>query len=110
MCPAFDPESCASAIEDDGYRLVRRDAYSEYRDNEIARPVRLGNATFGDGTSTIIAGPCAVERREQTLAIAEAVKAAGGHALRGGAFKPRTSPYDFQGYCQVEPVTGRLRR
>lgn len=97
MCPAFDSESCTPAIKDDGYRLVRRDSYSEYRDNEAARPVRVGNATFGDGTSTIIAGPCAVESREQTLAIAEAVKAAGGHALRGGAFKPRTSPYEFQG-------------
>ena len=45
----------------------------------------------------VIAGPCTVESREQTLAVARAVKAAGAEMLRGGAFKPRTSPHDFQG-------------
>jgi 3-deoxy-7-phosphoheptulonate synthase len=51
----------------------------------------------GGGAPVIIAGPCAVETRAQTLAVARAVKAAGADLLRGGAFKPRTSPYDFQG-------------
>jgi len=55
------------------------------------------NHVVGDGTPTIIGGPCAVENREQILETALAVKEAGAHALRGGAFKPRTSPYSFQG-------------
>jgi len=49
----------------------------------------------------LIAGPCAVESRDQTLATARRVKAAGAHLLRGGAFKPRTSPHDFQGLGQA---------
>jgi 3-deoxy-7-phosphoheptulonate synthase len=52
---------------------------------------------FGGVRPVVIGGPCAVESREQTLAVARAVKAAGADMLRGGAFKPRTSPHDFQG-------------
>ena len=52
---------------------------------------------IGGGDFALIAGPCAVESQEQILRIAKAVKAAGANLLRGGAFKPRTSPYDFQG-------------
>src|SRR6266404_3717374 len=59
--------------------------------------VRCGDATIGDGDLTIIAGPCAIENREQTFAIAERVKRSGAKFFRGGAFKPRTSPYAFQG-------------
>jgi 3-deoxy-7-phosphoheptulonate synthase len=59
--------------------------------------VTVGGIEVGGGRFTVIAGPCAVESREQMLATARAVKAAGGHALRGGAYKPRTSPYSFQG-------------
>lgn len=59
--------------------------------------VRTGSLVVGDTHLAIIAGPCAVESEEQTLATARAVKAAGGTGLRGGAFKPRTSPYSFQG-------------
>lgn len=59
--------------------------------------VSLGALQVGGGHFTVIAGPCAVETPEQMLATAQAVKAAGGHALRGGAYKPRTSPYSFQG-------------
>ncbi len=59
--------------------------------------VDLGGAQVGGGRFTVIAGPCAVETREQLLATARAVKSGGGHALRGGAYKPRTSPYSFQG-------------
>jgi 3-deoxy-7-phosphoheptulonate synthase len=87
----------AGVKPDQPYELVRRDAYAEYRDNTRCRVVRVGDATFGEGFPTMIAGPCAVESREQTLAIARAVKAAGAEMLRGGAFKPRTSPYEFQG-------------
>jgi 3-deoxy-7-phosphoheptulonate synthase len=60
--------------------------------------VKFANgATIGGQQVAIIAGPCAVENREQIFAIAAAVKAAGGGFLRGGAFKPRSSPYAFQG-------------
>src|SRR5512133_954388 len=77
----------------------------------ISKPYKLGSRQFHpensvfplDGFSiggediAIIAGPCAVESRTQLLEIAQAVREAGAHALRGGAFKPRTSPYAFQG-------------
>ena len=59
--------------------------------------VQFGGRPIGDGTLAVIAGPCAVESRELTLELAEVVREAGGTALRGGAFKPRTSPYSFQG-------------
>lgn len=59
--------------------------------------VKVGNVRFGDGSMPVIAGPCAVEGRERFLEIAVAVKARGASLLRGGAFKPRTSPYSFQG-------------
>lgn len=58
--------------------------------------VRVGNVRVGEGF-TVIAGPCGVESEEQTLETARAVKEAGADMLRGGAFKPRTSPYAFQG-------------
>jgi 3-deoxy-7-phosphoheptulonate synthase len=58
--------------------------------------IRVGEVTIGDGF-TVIAGPCSVESEEQTLETARRVKEAGAHLLRGGAFKPRTSPYAFQG-------------
>ena len=59
--------------------------------------VRAGTLAVGNCHIGMIAGPCSVETEEQTLATARAVKAAGATALRGGAFKPRTSPYSFQG-------------
>jgi len=60
--------------------------------------VRIGGVPVGHGHPlAVIAGPCAVESREVTLETARAVRAAGGAALRGGAFKPRTSPYTFRG-------------
>ncbi len=61
------------------------------------RIVEVGGVCFGAGRPVVIAGPCAVESFEQTLEVARRVKAAGADALRGGAFKPRTSPHDFQG-------------
>src|SRR6516165_5496460 len=59
--------------------------------------IRIGTFVVGNSHIGMIAGPCSVESEEQTLATARAVKAAGATALRGGAFKPRTSPYSFQG-------------
>ncbi|MFH1214349.1 MAG: 3-deoxy-7-phosphoheptulonate synthase, partial [Candidatus Neomarinimicrobiota bacterium] len=58
--------------------------------------IRVGDVTIGQDF-VVMAGPCAVESEEQLMQTAEAVKAAGAQMLRGGAFKPRTSPYDFQG-------------
>ena len=62
--------------------------------------VELGGTRVGGGRFTVIAGPCAVESLEQMRATARAVQAGGAHALRGGAYKPRTSPYSFQGLGQ----------
>ncbi len=59
--------------------------------------VSLGESRIGDGSFTVIAGPCSVEDRKQILETAALVKDAGGNGLRGGAFKPRTSPYSFRG-------------
>ena len=59
--------------------------------------IKVGNTSVGGLDFAIMAGPCSVESEEQVMEIAKAVKAAGATMLRGGAFKPRTSPYDFQG-------------
>ena len=59
--------------------------------------VRVGDAAIGGEELAIIAGPCAIESRAQAFAIAEAVRRSGARFFRGGAFKPRTSPYAFQG-------------
>jgi 3-deoxy-7-phosphoheptulonate synthase len=73
------------------YKLVTRDHGIE------KTLVRVGDAVIGGDALTIIAGPCAVESRSQAFAIAEAVRRSGVQFFRGGAFKPRTSPYAFQG-------------
>ncbi len=73
------------------YKLVSREFHPE------ETVIRIGDVTLGPGTLTIIAGPCAVESEDQALTIAEHVKKAGADLFRGGAFKPRTSPYSFQG-------------
>ena len=59
--------------------------------------IEVGNAKIGGGNFAMIAGPCSVESEDQIIEVAEAVKASGANILRGGAFKPRTSPYAFQG-------------
>ena len=59
--------------------------------------ITVGDARIGGGNFALIAGPCSVESEEQIIAVAQAVKASGANILRGGAFKPRTSPYAFQG-------------
>jgi len=73
------------------YKLVGR----EFQPEDTV--VRVGEVSIGGEQLTVIGGPCAVESESQVMAIAEAVKQAGGHLFRGGAFKPRTSPYSFQG-------------
>src|SRR3954470_15587713 len=59
--------------------------------------VDVGGAKIGDGSLAIIAGPCSIENAKQAFAVAEAVKKSGAQFFRGGAFKPRTSPYSFSG-------------
>ncbi len=73
------------------YKLVSREIKPE------DTLIQAGNVTIGNGNLTLMAGPCAVESEKQAMTIAENVKRAGGHIFRGGAFKPRTSPYSFQG-------------
>ncbi len=73
------------------YKLVSREFHPE------DTVVSIGGVPVGGGRLAIIAGPCAVETLEQTVTIAREVKARGAHLLRGGAYKPRTSPYAFQG-------------
>ena len=59
--------------------------------------IKVGNTVIGGGSLTLIAGPCSVESEEQIISVARDVKSSGAQILRGGAFKPRTSPYAFQG-------------
>ncbi len=73
------------------YKLVSREVRPE------PTIIEVGNTKIGGGSICVMAGPCSVETREQVLSTALHVKAAGAHVLRGGAFKPRTSPYEFQG-------------
>ncbi len=68
----------------------------ELTDQSKRTRIKIGDITLGEDF-VVIAGPCGVESEDQTLKTAEAVKAGGGMMFRGGAFKPRTSPYDFQG-------------
>ena len=73
------------------YKLVSR----EIKPDDTL--IQVGKVIIGNGHLTIIGGPCAIESETQSMTIAERVKAAGGHIFRGGAYKPRTSPYTFQG-------------
>lgn len=73
------------------YRLVGRESRPQ------GTVIDLGTCRLGTGEVAIIAGPCAVEGEEQTVGLALELRRLGVHALRGGAFKPRTSPYSFQG-------------
>ncbi|MEJ7846617.1 MAG: 3-deoxy-7-phosphoheptulonate synthase [Pyrinomonadaceae bacterium] len=73
------------------YKLVSKDLRPE------KSVIKIGNAFIGDCELAIIAGPCAVETTEQVFKVAETIAASGAKFFRGGAFKPRTSPYAFQG-------------
>ena len=86
----------AEAVEDafpilQPFKLVSREVKKQ------KSVIRIGDFSLGDGGFIVMAGPCSVETREQLLATAESVAASGARVLRGGAYKPRTSPYDFQG-------------
>ena len=73
------------------YKLASREFHPQ------STVIDVGGVKIGDGEPVIMAGPCAVESLEQVLAAAEIVKKGGAQFLRGGAYKPRTSPYSFQG-------------
>lgn len=88
---AEPPSAPKNASGDRPYHRVSREHQSE------DTVVRVGNVDIGGETPILIAGPCSVESRDQILRTAEAVAGAGGGLLRGGCFKPRTSPYSFQG-------------
>ncbi len=78
----------------ESYKLVSR----EFKNEDSI--LNIGGVMVGGDNLTVMAGPCAVESRDQLFEAAAAVKAAGAQFLRGGAFKPRTSPYDFQGLAE----------
>lgn len=76
--------------------IAKKPLYSRdsHKDDSV---IRIGNVRIGGGAFAVIAGPCSVESFDQLVTTAFAVRDAGGSVLRGGAFKPRTSPYSFQG-------------
>jgi len=73
------------------YKLVSRESHGS------DTTIQVGDTTIGNGSLTLIAGPCAIESEMQAMTIAGHVRKSGAHLFRGGAFKPRTSPYSFQG-------------
>jgi 3-deoxy-7-phosphoheptulonate synthase len=87
------------------FKLVSREVK---REDSV---IEVSGQTIGGSSFCVIAGPCAVESEQQTIAVAKRVKAAGAHFLRGGAFKPRTSPYSFQGLgAEGLAILSRARR
>ena len=78
------------------YKLVSRDVKPET--TVVRIPTALGEVAFGGTEIGMVAGPCAIETREQTFIVAKQIKATGARLFRGGAYKPRTSPYSFQGH------------
>ncbi|QXD16544.1 bifunctional 3-deoxy-7-phosphoheptulonate synthase/chorismate mutase [Rhodocaloribacter litoris] len=89
--PAPKPAPRTVVHEKKPYRLASR----AHRPHDTL--IQVGPVTIGGDVPVLIAGPCSVESKEQIMACAEAVHTLGGHILRGGCFKPRTSPYAFQG-------------
>ena len=79
------------------YKLISKE-YSKFFDEESEyRIIKVGNINIGGGEPVFIAGPCAVETKQQMFKITEGIKKAGAHILRGGIFKPRSSVHSFQG-------------
>ena len=76
---------------------VLRRCWTGYEDESTTHPVQVHKTTFGTAQPVIIAGPCAVESHEQTMRVARVVQKAGATLMRGGIYKPRTSPHSFQG-------------
>ncbi|MFC1993026.1 3-deoxy-7-phosphoheptulonate synthase [Chloroflexota bacterium] len=83
------------------YKLINREYTNRFEEGDGTKIIRVGNIELGGDDPVFIAGPCAVESREQVLKIAEGVKKAGAHILRGGIFKPRSSVHSFQGLGSI---------
>jgi 3-deoxy-7-phosphoheptulonate synthase len=79
------------------YRLISREYRKFFRDPNENSLIKVGNVVLGGNKPVFIAGPCAVESEAQVMKIAEGIKKAGAHVLRGGVFKPRSSVHSFQG-------------
>ncbi len=91
------------------YKLVSRDAKEE--DTVLRIPAPAGDVSIGGNSVALVAGPCAIESEAQAMAIAEKVSAAGVRLFRGGAYKPRTSPYSFQGLGEAGlKILARVRK
>jgi len=80
-----------------GKRITERYKAVNRTIQEQGTSIKVGDLTIGEGSFTVMSGPCSVESEEQIVEIAKSVKKSGARILRGGAFKPRSSPYDFQG-------------
>jgi 3-deoxy-7-phosphoheptulonate synthase len=93
VSPAFENMPGVIGLSMSRIRQARRPAGIRPENTKI----QVGDVVVGGKDVIVMAGPCAVESEEQTLRIAESVRALGAHIYRGGAFKPRTSPYSFQG-------------
>ena len=91
MTPFNDPEMEALMKIKEPYKKANR----KYKAEDTI--INIGDIHFGEGNFHVFSGPCSVESKEQITEVANRVKAAGATVLRGGAFKPRTSPYAFQG-------------
>ena len=95
---AIDPDLiCALEIVEDVKRVQEPYKQANRKFHPEPTVIRVRDTQIGGGTLTLMAGPCSVESEAQIVAIAKQVKASGATVLRGGAFKPRTSPYSFQG-------------
>jgi len=91
------------------YKLVSRDTKQE--DTILRIPTPSGDVIVGGDKIALVAGPCAVETEEQCFAIAERVKKSGARLFRGGAYKPRTSPYSFQGLGEEDlKILSKVRK
>ena len=87
----------ANEIVEDVKRISEPYKKANRRFHPVDTIVQVGNVNIGEGFFNVIAGPCSIESEEQLCTIAQDVKKSGATLLRGGAFKPRTSPYSFQG-------------
>lgn len=88
---------CGTKPHTDAYRILSRANSRKYANFPSTHVVDVSGVKFGGSAPVVIAGPCAVESYKQTLEIARVARDSGADMLRGGAFKPRTSPYEFQG-------------
>ena len=95
---AIDPDLISAlGIVEDVKRVQEPYKHANRQFHPDPTVIRIGETAIGGGSLTLIAGPCSVESEEQIVTVAQCVKAAGAGILRGGAFKPRTSPYAYQG-------------